>query len=358
VVVDAQKMETLKNTNRILFVQTAFLGDSILSLPAIEILKEKFPTFNIDVICSPTCKEVFDSSPFVDEVIVLDKKGNHKSIFSLIKFTKSIKRRNYSRIYSLHRSFRTSLLVLLSGVDETFGFSNSAFNYVYKNIVEYRLNEHEVKRNLRLVNYPDLVNDWKIIPKLKITDDVKSKIAALTSEYKEFKKIAIAPGSIWQTKRYPAEKFYRITDRFINEGFVVFLIGSKSDRELCELIKKERNNIVNFAGEFSFVESVELLRNSDLLISNDSAPTHIGVCADIPVITIYCSTIPEFGFYPYNDNSVSISLDEIKCKPCGIHGYKECPLGHFRCANELDENFVIEKALEILAQVGKGNNKI
>ncbi len=351
-------METLESPVRILFIQTAFLGDAILSLPALELLKQKFPDSFIDALCIPETKEVYSNSPFVNETLVLDKRKSHKSIFNLLKFAKEIKSKKYNLIYSSHRSFRTSLLVLLSEVKESYGFSNSSFSFIYKTLVPYIKEHHEVKRNLDLVFYPDKIEEWKLLPKVIVSDEVKLKLSKILNEYKNKKKIAIAPGSIWFTKKYPAEKFKNIADELSRLDCQIFLIGSKSDKELCESIKNNHSQIVNFAGEFSFVETVELLSNCSLLISNDSAPTHMGMCADIPVLTIYCSTVPEFGFYPYNNFSEYISLNGLNCKPCGIHGHKECPLDHFKCANNLKEDAVLNKATEILNKIEKHYSKI
>ena len=106
------------------------------------------------------------------------------------------------------------------------------------------------------------------------------------------------------------------------------------------------------AGDFSLIYTIELLKNTSLLICNDSAPTHLGMCADIPVLTIYCSTVPQFGFYPYNKKSDFISYDNLFCKPCGIHGFNKCPLDTFDCAKLLLPNLVIEKAEKLLANAG------
>ncbi len=345
---DAQKMETLETPNKILFIQTAFLGDAILSLPAVEVLKLKFPNSFLSVLCMPITREVFANSPFVDETIVFDKRNIHKSFFALLKFAKVIRNKNFDRIYSAHRSFRTSILVLLSEVMETFGFSNSSFSFVYKNLVEYNQHHHEVQRNVSLVSFPDEIENWRVLPKVKIDQKVKTKIEEILRDFQGKKKIVIAPGSIWTTKRYPSEKYSKIVKILDDLNFQIFLIGSNSDRELCESIKNKKENIVNFAGDFSFIETVELMSNCDLLISNDSAPTHMGMCASIPVLTIYCSTVPDFGFYPYNEFSEHISLNGLSCKPCGIHGHQECPLDHFKCGNDLDEELIIAKALEIL----------
>jgi heptosyltransferase-2 len=346
-------METLEKQLRILFIQTAFLGDAILSLPALEILKQKFPDSIIDILCIPETEEVFANSPFVNETLVLDKRKSHKSIFNLLKFSKEIKNKKYNLIYSSHRSFRTSLLVLFSEVKESYGFSNSSFSFIYKTLVPYIKEHHEVKRNLDLVYHPDKIEDWKLLPKVIVTDEVKLRLTKILIDFKNKKKIVIAPGSIWFTKKYPAEKFKNIANQLSKLGYQIFLIGSKADRELCESIKNNQSEIVNFAGEFSFIETVELLSNCNLLISNDSAPTHMGMCADIPVLTIYCSTVPEFGFYPYNKFSEFISINGLSCKPCGIHGHKECPLDHFKCANNLNEDIVLNKAIEILNKIGK-----
>ena len=112
---------------RILVIQTAFLGDAILTLPMIQKLKEFFPDALIDVVCIPSTKEIFDHSAYVNSSIVLNKRKEHKSIFNLSRFAKELKKNNYSKIYSPHRSFRTSLLVAMLKVKDTYGFDNSSF---------------------------------------------------------------------------------------------------------------------------------------------------------------------------------------------------------------------------------------
>ena len=334
---------------KILYIQTAFPGDAVLSLPALEKLKELNPDSSVDVLCIPSTQEIFSAAPYVDNVLVIDKRGKHKSFFALINFAKELKNRKYDVIYSSHRSLRTSILVLLSEVEETYGFSNSAIKYVYKNIVSYHLNKHEVQRNFDLIGFKYDENSWRVQPKLNFSDGVNIKVANFLKEIAKNKIIALAPGSIWTTKRYPKEKWQRIANYFSTKNFNVILIGGKDDEELCEsILQKSTGNLFNAAGKFSIVESIKLLSHCNLLISNDSAPTHFGICAGIKVLTIYCSTIPQFGFFPYLFGSRFLSFDDLNCKPCGIHGYQECPLTHFNCANKLHEDEVIKVAEEML----------
>ncbi len=344
-------MEALKmDTEKILFIQTAFIGDAILTLPAIQKLKENFSSSKIDVICIPESKEIFESSPFIDEVFVLDKKGNHKSLINIIKFVNEIKKNNYSKLYSAHRSMRTAVMVLTFGVKESYGFNNSSLMHVYKNLINYDSTKHEVQRNLDLVgsNYDD--ENWKIKPELSISISAKQKILEYLSQNKiKDGFIAIAPGSIWETKKYPKKYYEEIIKYLVGKKFQIVLIGGIKDRELCDsLINENFFEVFDSSGLFSVVESIELLTHSKLLISNDSAPTHMGMCADIKVLTIYCSTIPQFGFYPYNSKSRFISYDDLNCKPCGIHGHNKCPINTFECAEKLKPNIIIKTLEEML----------
>ncbi|HEY6438088.1 MAG TPA: glycosyltransferase family 9 protein, partial [Ignavibacteriaceae bacterium] len=162
--------------------------------------------------------------------------------------------------------------------------------------------------------------------------------------------ITIAPGSVWETKKYPVDYFKKIASHFIGLNYQIVLVGGHTDKSLCETIKKDfENNVFITAGDFSFIDTIELLKSTLLLICNDSAPTHLGVCANIPVLTIYCSTSPRFGFYPYNAKSDYISFDDLNCKPCGIHGFNLCPTGTFDCAKLLPPEKVVQKAEKLLA---------
>jgi heptosyltransferase-2 len=331
---------------KILVIQTAFIGDAVLTLPMIQKLKEFFPVSEIDVLAIPATAEIFNASPSVNNVIDMDKKGAHKSFFSLIKLSGQINHKNYSRIYSPHRSFRSAFIVMQSGVRETFGFSNSSLKYVYKNIAEYRPDHHEVQRNLDLIGYKYSGENWRILPEVSIPDDTRGKIKSLLIESRGKNIAVIAPGSIWNTKRYPAEYFEDIVS-YLRSKFSVMLLGGIRDKELCEGIAGKFNDVISFAGSLSLIESIEVLRNAELLVTNDSAPAHLGMCADIPVLTLYCSTVDDFGFYPYNGRSSCLSYDDLSCKPCGIHGFDKCPIGTFACGYELKPGTVISKIEEM-----------
>ena len=101
-------------------------------------------------------------------------------------------------------------------------------------------------------------------------------------------------------------------------------------------------------GIFSIRQSAELIRQSSLLISNDSAPAHMGIAVETPVITIFGSTVPAFGFYPYGDKNKTIEMRDLECRPCTDHGRFRCPLEHFKCMHDISPEQVFHEAMEII----------
>ena len=335
---------------KILIIQTAFIGDAVLTLPMIQKLKEQNKDAEIDVLTIPSTKEIFNASPFVNEVFVFDKKNKHKGLFSLYKFAQKLNANKYKKIYTPHRSFRSALLTKLLSADESYSFSNSKLKFFYKNIIPYDKTKHEVQRNLDLISFNYTDESWRIIPLFEINSKSKDKVDDFfVNLNSNIKFAAVAPGSIWETKKYPEEYFIEVIKLLAEDSYTVFLIGGKDDENLCNSIKdKSGKKVISVAGKYTLTESIEFLKRMDILIANDSAPTHLGVCANIPVLTIFCSTVPEFGFYPYNKVSRYISYNNLQCKPCGIHGLKKCPIKSFDCGKFIEPRQVIMKIKEML----------
>lgn len=342
----------MTNEKKILVIQTAFPGDAILTLPFIQELKKQKPDFSLEVLCIPLTAQIFEASPYVDSVIHLDKKGKHKSLFSFLKFVRELKQRKYSIVYSPHRSLRSAITTLILSVKESYGFENSSLKFAFKKCVKYDPSAHEVRRYLEFLGSDFNNKNWRILPEMSVSEESKKKVSEFLKQKNLNSFITIAPGSVWNTKKYPSEYFRKIIEYFVKQNFKIVIAGGTEDQSICFELRQGLEDFVHIsAGEFSFIETVELLKQSSLLICNDSAPTHLGMCADIPVLTIYCSTVPEFGFYPYNDRSAYISFDDLNCKPCGIHGYQSCPITSFLCAKLLEPKVVIEKAKKMLTNV-------
>lgn len=336
-------MEILKS-EKILIIQTAFPGDAILTLPLTKFLKTK--GYFVSVLCIPATENIFSNSPCVDETIVYDKRHRNKGFKGLISIISKIRAKKFVKIYSPHRSFRSTLIAYLSGTKLTYSFDKSSFSFLYSKKVKYDINRHEVFRNLELAGFSNEISLSELKPEIRFSD-LKNELALIFKDNFQ-KTIVIAPGSVWNTKIYPAEYFREICKIMLEKKYRIILVGSGDDLSVCNFISESSDEILNLAGKLSIIESISLISKCDLVIANDSAPTHMAQCTDTPVLTIYCSTVPEFGFYPVWNNSKFIGVNNLACKPCGIHGYKECPKKHFKCGWDLKPDSVIEKIEEIL----------
>ena len=125
----------------------------------------------------------------------------------------------------------------------------------------------------------------------------------------------------------------------------VYLIGAKDDIALCDAIKNgsQHSLITNLSGQLNFLQSAALLKGAVMNYVNDSAPMHFASAVNVSVTAVYCSTVPAFGFGPLSDKSFIVQTSvPLSCKPCGLHGYNACPLGHFKCAYTIEEKQLLE----------------
>ncbi len=333
---------------KFLIIQTAFIGDVILALPLVQVLRRNFPNSKIDFMLIPKTSELLKNHPDIDEVIVFDKKGNDKGLRGLIKISKIVSAKNYDVAIIPHRSFRSAVIPFLAGVKIRIGFDKSPFNFLYTNVVNYK-KIHEIERNLSLLEPLGIKVNSKEFPTLFPSDDDKNYIDKILSNVGS-KLIGIAPGSIWATKRWLKERFAELVGLLVKDGFAVVLIGGAEDFELCEEIKKHSGfkDVYNFCGKLSLLQSAELIRRCILLVSNDSAPMHIAVAMRTPVVAIFGPTIPEFGFYPYGDRDRVVQVENLYCRPCGIHGGRKCPEGHFKCMRLIETKTVYEEVKSLI----------
>ena len=318
---------------KVLIIQTAFIGDVILATPIFSELKRLCPTSKMDVLVRKGNESLLLNNPNINSVFIFDKKKNKiAEIFNLIKL---IRVNKYDEIINLHRYLSSGILTFLGGAKKTTGFNSNPMSFSYSRKIKHSLTEdkHEVIRNLECIKHFGLVNFVRpnLYPSNEDFDKVKDYISG---EY-----FCLAPSSVWFTKMLPEEKWVELVHMLAIKG-KVYLLGGPSDFSLCQSIinKTKSINIENFAGKFSFLESAALIKNAKRNFVNDSGPLHICSAMNAPVTAFFCSTILGFGFGPLSEDVKVVEVANLTCRPCGVHGYKECPLGHFKCGFEIELN--------------------
>jgi heptosyltransferase-2 len=363
--VDAQTMETRPRPNgiiamsrhfeNILVVQTAFIGDAILTLPLIQTLKSNFPSSSIDVVVVPRTAEIFANHPAITRIIEFDKRKKDKGLGGLLNLRARLQNVAYDLVLVPHRSLRSALLAKMTGSRQSIGFDRSAGRFLFKTVVPYDSTAHEIERNLSLLKAVGIESPATSLPQLYPSIADRQFVDSVVSGFdigtmRGF--IAVAPGTVWNTKRWPKERFAEICRQLVFERYAVILLGGREDVALCEEIitVASAERIFTAAGKLSLLQSAELIRRSRLIIANDSAPVHIATAVGTPVEAIFGATVPEFGFAPRGPHDAIVETKGLSCRPCSIHGGKECPIGTFDCMMSISPERVLKAAFSILAK--------
>ncbi|HMO16502.1 MAG TPA: lipopolysaccharide heptosyltransferase II [Oligoflexia bacterium] len=333
--------------NNILLVQLGFLGDVVLSTPVIGALRKIYPEAKIDFLCTKESSGLVSNHPELNSVITYDKRKKERGFLGLLRKVKDLRKNEYDAVFSLHKSYRTASLLWLSGIPKRFGFKKSSLNFLYTRTTERPESSHEVERNLAILKNIDIDPNIFIEPlRIGINTQLHDQANELIKNLPALK-IAIAPGSVWRTKRWTKEGFSKISKELLSSGFGVVLIGGPSDMESGEFIEKSlseynfKDRFINTIGKYPLDYSCALIDACDALVTNDSAPLHIGSALNKPLVAIFCATVPAQGFGPWMVQHQIVERKELGCRPCGSHGGHKCPLGTDACQKEISPQEVL-----------------
>lgn len=309
------------------------MGDSILTTPLIKAVRKKLPDSRITFCVRPENAPLFEGLNFIDEVITFDKRGTESGFKGLLSFVKRIRGMNFDLAISPHMSFRTSLIMFMSKIPERAGFVESAFSAAYTMSCAKDLTYHEVERYQLLFervfgHFPGEVIAPEVFTDAKVSDEYRAELGE--------KPIGINPGSVWETKKWPAENFARVADMLKDRGYSPVIIGAESDRpDVDKLLAASKYKHINMCGKSPLEKLPSLISCFKYLVTNDSGPMHIAVATGVPCVAIFGPTVKELGFYPYDEISKVAEIEGLSCRPCGKHGGHKCPKGHFKCMKEI-----------------------
>ena len=329
---------------KILVIQTAFIGDVVLATALLESIHQQNPKAAISIVVRKGNEALFNAHPFIDHVLVWNKKQNKYGNWLQLLFT--IRKRQFDAVINVQRYAATGLWTVLSGAKIKIGFDKNPFAFLYTNTIKHQAfgnGLHEIERNHALLMPLGFFPDAKPVL-YPSSQDFK-----VVEGYQLVAYLCMAPASVWYTKQFPMHQWIKLLHSIPFEG-PIYLLGGKADTSLNDQIVEavQKKNIFNMAGRLSFLASAALQKGAVLNYVNDSAPMHFASAVNAPVAAIYCSTVPDFGYGPLSDTSFIIETKQaLTCRPCGLHGKKQCPLQHFNCA----ETIRMEQIYEPLQQV-------
>ncbi|MGE5086010.1 MAG: glycosyltransferase family 9 protein [Bacillota bacterium] len=358
-----------------LVVQTAFLGDLLLSIPLLKRCRQTWPEHQLGLVCRKGFGDFFLKTKLVDHVFEI-KKGDaetyKKILTDLAKF-------EINYLVSPHESMRTVFFCHQIKAQHKISFKNlwnfwafdqrvkkplqlpdplrqmSLLSVVDKDLGEKILHYHKTERPFEAGKYGKLSN-----PPPWASMSLRPQVLELTDLYESLKNrydlkavdegraVLLFPGSVWATKRWTVEGFVNVGNSLQENGYQVYVMGGPGEEALADQVASQIPKSICIAGKTAIIESAQIIARARLVVGNDSASTHLAAMCETPLIAVFGPTVLEFGFRPWSDSSYVAQREKLACRPCGKHGHKVCPIKTHVCMKNLPPEQVLQAADFIL----------
>ncbi len=318
---------------KILLIRLSSIGDIVLTTPLIRCLFFQVKDAELHYLCKSSYTEILESNPYLKKIHAFQK--NDKLLIENLRAEK------FDYIVDLQNNKHSLKLCRHLGVDyATF----PKLNIKKWILVNFKINLlpdiHVVDRYFEAVRLLGVINDGKGL-EYSISEKDKHNFLKLNLP-KEY--IAIAVGSNHITKQIPKDKLLYICQK---TTLPIVFLGDKNDYETAAFIMHQLEKpSYNLCGEVNLQVSAACVENARCLLTGDTGLMHVGAAFGQRIISVWGNTVPAFGMYPYmpenKDKYVIIEHTCLRCRPCSKLGYKRCPLGHFKCMNDLDVHEIVK----------------
>lgn len=321
---------------KILVIRFSSIGDIVLTTPILRCIKKQLPDSELHFLTKQSFSQVIENNPYIDNLFYYDK--------DVEGVLKRLKVEQYDYIIDLHHNLR-SLVVKLRLRRKSFSFNK--LNFRKWLLVNFKINKlppvHIVDRYFDTVRKIGVINDGLgldfFIPPADEIDISSFLPSSFSQGY-----IAFVIGAKHNTKCLPANKISGICKKIQKP---VVLLGGKEDADIGEDVAFENSPYVfNACGILSLRQSASILKQADQVLTHDTGLMHIASAFNKPIISVWGSTVPAFGMYPYlaknsaQQNEI-IEVKDLSCRPCSKIGFDECPKKHFKCMVDIEEEKIV-----------------
>lgn len=299
----------------------------MLTTPVVKELSEKYPHAEIDFLVKPQFSEAVATNRYIRNVYELDKSKNFDVLL------KSLTKNKYGLVIDLQKNFRSRSIT--SKLDaEIHRFKKPTLKKFL--LVNFKWSRYKESKSIPQM-YAEAIPNFDFnnsVPEIHIPDEIQSSVKS------GIKFAGIAPGSKHFTKMWPLEHYIELGKKLNDDGFTILLFGGSEDQTICKKIHDEIPNSIDLSTKNKLLQIARDMKECEFIVCNDSGLMHTAVSVGTRVAAIFGSTVREFGFYPYADNSIVIENDDLKCRPCSHIGKDSCPKKHFKCMLEITPELV------------------
>jgi heptosyltransferase II len=338
---------------RVVVRGTNWVGDSVMTVPALRALRRVLPEAKITLVVRPSAKGIFSDVDFIDQLLIYDR----HSAFSIIPQVREWRKRQFDLAVLFQNAFEAALIPFLAGVPIRLGYATESRQALLTHplpVPDWRSTRHEVFYYLYLVTALEQLLSGKSEicesapdASLQISHARKSEAENLLRSYgirEGEPRVALCPGSInSRAKRWPAEAYAALADRLIDSGRQVLLIGSAGEADVTrEVTSRMQQQPVVLTGKTSLDQITAILSLVDLVVTNDTGPAHIAAALGRPTLVIFGPTNP-LTTRPFAPEA-EILRHPPDCAPCML---RDCPIDH-RCMTAITVEEVFEHSQALL----------
>lgn len=353
------------NEPAILVVQTAFLGDLLLSIPLLRRLKQTYSGAPLTLVTRKGLARVMLDLGVVDHAYEVTK-GNRQSYELILA---QLTNKKFQLVISPHESMTTAIFVNGLVADRKIGFHKWWNFFAFNSRIKKNQNYPDAIRQLSLLagmdreldlwlldigqknlNQPDQTGALPQVP-IWASMSLREQLVKHPSPVSLRGPVAVIfPGSVWATKRWTHEGFLAVARFLESQGHHVLWAGALDEKELCDRFEKELPQTQSVAGQLSLTQMLVLLAHAELVVSNDSGGQHLAAVAGTPTVSIFGPTVLTQGFRPWNSKAVIAEVHGLECRPCGRHGHQRCPIKTHACMKSLSSEQVIHQIQKLLGR--------
>jgi heptosyltransferase II len=322
-----------------------WVGDAIMTLPALRAIRKAHPGARISLLVKPGVAPLFETSADIDEIILY--KESHRRFFGRLQLALDLRRRRFSKAILLQNAFDAALIAFLAGIPERIGYDRDGRGFMLTRAIPHKDGDRKVHH---IAYYLNLLNEAGIgaqysEPRLRMDiHELSSARETLSGLARPV--LGINPGSAYgPSKRWLPERFAEVAIWFIKEtrGSVI-IFGGKDETDVAEeIFRAIPMNKISVAGRTSLRELAALIAESDVFLTNDSGPMHIANAVGTPLVAIFGSTSPELTGPLGRGNA--ILRTELDCSPCFA---RKCSRDYIRCMFSVTSEEVYDNVRRML----------
>lgn len=332
---------------KILVRSTNWIGDAIMTTPAVHSIRKNFPDASISILVHPWVADVFNSSPDVDEVLIYDKKGMHSGLSGMWKLSRELSRHSFDIAILLQNAFEAAFITRFAAIPALAGYKSDGRGLLLTHGVRFKKG---IKKIHQVHYYQEMVKSLGLTPgpdklSLELPESKKKWAGEFVSFIKKGPVVGLNPGAAFgPAKRWPPEKFGRLALLLSEKlGATMFVFGTEADKSANAKIHGfAPGNIIDLAGKTSLAEAMALIAICDAFVTNDSGLMHVGAALKTPMAAIFGST-NSITTGPFSENAIVIRKN-LDCSPC----LKTHCKTDFECMMTITEEEVFEEVNSII----------